>query len=338
MIDLSTTYHGINLKNPLVVSASPLAEELRNLRRMEDSGAAAIVLPSLFEEQINIESSELDQFLQQGTESFAESLTYFPDMTGYNLGPEGYCEHVRRAKAAVGIPIIASLNGSSIGGWTQYARKIQDAGADALELNIYYIPTSTEQTCDDVEKLYCDLVAMVKSSLRIPVAVKIGAYFSSLAHMAKRLDQAGADALVLFNRFYQPDFDIEQLEVTPRLALSQSQELLLRLHWVAIIYGRMQSDLAITGGVHTAEDVIKSMMAGAKVAMMTSVLLQKGIRHASSVLADLVRWMEEHEYQSIQQMQGSMSYRSSPNPAAFERVNYMRTLSSYALAHQEPSA
>ena len=188
MIDLSTTYHGINLKNPLVVSASPLAEELKNLRRMEDSGAAAIVLPSLFEEQINIESRELDQFLQQGTESFAESLTYFPDLTGYNLGPEGYCEHVRRAKAAVGIPIIASLNGSSIGGWTEYAKKIQDAGADALELNIYYIPTSTDQTCEEVEKLYCDLVATVKSSLKIPVAVKIGAYFSSLAHMAKRLD------------------------------------------------------------------------------------------------------------------------------------------------------
>ncbi len=243
MIDLSTTYHGINLKNPLVVSASPLAEELKNLRRMEDSGAAAIVLPSLFEEQINIESRVLDQFLQQGTESFAESLTYFPDMTGYNLGPEGYCEHVRRAKAAVGIPIIASLNGSSIGGWTDYAKKIQDAGADALELNIYYIPTSIDQTCGEVEKLYCDLVATVKSSLKIPVAVKIGAYFSSLAHMAKRLDDAGADALVLFNRFYQPDFDIDNLEVVPNLMLSTSHELLLRLNWVAILFGHIKADL-----------------------------------------------------------------------------------------------
>jgi dihydroorotate dehydrogenase (fumarate) len=331
MIDLSTTYHGLNLRNPLVVSASPLAEELRNLRRMEDSGAAAIVLPSLFEEQINIESTELNHFLQQGTESFAESLTYFPDMTGYNLGPDGYCEHVRRAKAAVGIPIIASLNGSSIGGWTQYARKIQEAGADALELNIYYIPTRTDQAGGEVEKLYCDLVAMVKSSLHIPVAVKVSAYFSSLAHMAKRLDQAGADALVLFNRFYQPDFDIENLEVVPNLLLSTSHELLLRLNWVAILFGHVKADLAVTGGVHTAADVLKAMMAGARVVAMASALLRNGIGHLATLRRDMLAWMEEHEYQSIRQMQGSMSQQAVADPAAFQRANYVRVLSSYSM-------
>ena len=331
MIDLSTTYLGINLKNPLVVSASPLAEQLGNLRRMEDSGAAAIVLPSLFEEQITIESSVLDHFLQQGTESFAESLTYFPDLTGYNLGPDGYCEHVRRAKAAVGVPVIASLNGSSMGGWTEYARKIQDAGADALELNIYYIPTSTEETADEVEKLYYDLVATVKSSLRIPVAVKVSAYFSSLPHMAKRLDQVGADALVLFNRFYQPDFDIENLEVVPNLLLSTSHELLLRLNWVAILYGHIKADLAVTGGVHTAADVLKAMMAGARVVAITSALLRNGIGHLATLRSDMLAWMEEHEYQSIRQMQGSMSQRAVADPSAFQRANYVKVLSSYAL-------
>ena len=331
MMDLTTTYLGLALKNPLVVSASPLSEELRNLRRMEDCGAAAVVLPSLFEEQINIESRVLDQFLQQGTESFAESLTYFPDMTGYNLGPEGYCEHVRRAKAAVSIPIIASLNGSSIGGWTDYARKIQDAGADALELNIYYIPTSTAQTCEEVEKLYCDLVGIVKSSLKIPVAVKIGAYFSSLAHVAKRLDEAGADALVLFNRFYQPDFDIDNLDVVPNLMLSTSHELLLRLNWVAILFGHIKADLCVTGGVHTAADVLKAMMAGARVVAMTSALLRNGIGHLATVRNDMLAWMQEHEYQSIRQMQGSMSQQSVADPSAFQRANYVRVLSSYSM-------
>jgi len=331
MIDLSTTYHGILLKNPLVVSASPLAEELGNLRRMEDSGAAAVVFPSLFEEQIAIESSALNNSLQQGTESFAESLTYHPDLTGYNLGPEGYCEHLRRAKAAVGIPIIGSLNGSTVGGWTEYAKKIQDAGADALELNIYYIPTSTDGTGEEVEKLYCDLVTMVKSTVRIPVAVKIGAYFSSLPNMAKRLDKAGADALVLFNRFYQPDFDLENLEVVPNLLLSTSHELLLRLNWVAILFGHVKADLAVTGGVHTAADVLKAMMAGARVVAMTSALLRNGIGHLATVRREMVAWMEEHEYQSIRQMQGSMSQRSVPDPAAFQRANYVRVLSSYSM-------
>jgi dihydroorotate dehydrogenase (fumarate) len=331
MIDLSTTYHGLNLKNPLVVSASPLAEDLRNLRRMEDSGAAAIVLPSLFEEQINIESTELDHFLQQGTESFAESLTYYPDMTGYNLGPDGYCEHVRRAKETVAVPIIGSLNGSSAGGWIQYARKIQDAGADALELNIYYIPTSTEQKGEEVEQVYCDLVSAVKSSLRIPVAVKVSAYFSSLPNMAKRLEQAGADALVLFNRFYQPDFDLENLEVVPNLLLSTSHELLLRLNWVAILFGHIKADLAVTGGVHTATDVLKAMMAGARVVALTSALLHDGIGHLATLRNDMLAWMEDHEYKSIRQMQGSMSQRAVADPAAFQRANYVKVLSSYSM-------
>jgi dihydroorotate dehydrogenase (fumarate) len=331
MIDLTTTYLGLTLQNPLVVSASPLSENLGNLRRMEDSGAAAIVLPSLFEEQINVESEQLHHYLQQGTESFAESLTYFPDMTGYNLGPDGYLELVRRAKAAVRIPIIGSLNGSSTGGWIEYAKKIQEAGVDALELNVYYIPTDVELPGSDVEQIYCDLVTQVKATLRIPVAVKISAYFSSLPHMARRLDKAGADALVLFNRFYQPDFDLENLEVIPNLILSTPHELLLRLTWVAILYGHVKADLAVSGGVHTGLEVLKAMMAGAKVAMMTSALLENGIGHLNTVHSNLLDWMEKHEYESIRQMQGSMSQRAVADPAAFQRANYVRVLSSYGL-------
>ncbi|MGD1158046.1 MAG: dihydroorotate dehydrogenase-like protein [Terriglobia bacterium] len=330
MIDLTTKYLGMKLKNPLVVSPSPLSEDLGNIRRMEDSGAAAVVLTSLFEEQIRVESNTLDQFLQQGTESFAESLTYFPDLTGYNLGPEGYLEHLRRAKQAVRIPIIGSLNGSSTGGWIDYAKKIQEAGADALELNIYLIPTNAEMTGEEVEQVYADLVSQVKASLRIPVAVKIGAYFSSLPNAARRLDRAGADALVLFNRFYQPDFDLENLEVVPNLILSTPHELLLRLNWVAVLYGKIQADLAVTGGVHTGKDVLKSMMAGARVAMMTSALLKNGIGHLAAVQAELLKWMEEHEYESIQQMQGSMSQRAVADPSAFQRANYVKVLSSYS--------
>ncbi|MBI2000473.1 MAG: dihydroorotate dehydrogenase-like protein [candidate division NC10 bacterium] len=331
MTDLSTTYLGLSLKNPLVVSASPLSEDVGNIRRMEDAGAAAVVLHSLFEEQINVESQQLDRYLSQGTESFAESLSYFPDLTRYNLGPDGYLEHLRRIKAAVDIPIIGSLNGVSTGGWITYARKIQEAGADALELNLYFIPTDPKMTGAQVEQMYVDLARDVKASVGIPVAVKLNHFFSAMANMAQGLDQAGADALVLFNRFYQPDFDLESLEVVPSLTLSSSYELLLRLHWVAILHGHVRADLAITGGVHTAQDVLKSMMAGARVAMMTSALLKNGIEHLTMVRADLLAWMEEHEYTSIRQMQGSMSYRSVANPSAFERANYMKVLSSYAL-------
>jgi dihydroorotate dehydrogenase (fumarate) len=331
MIDLTTKYLGMKLKNPLVVSPSPLSEDLGNIRRMEDSGAAAVVLTSLFEEQIRVESNTLDQFLQQGTESFAESLTYFPDLTGYNLGPEGYLEHLRRTKQAVRIPVIGSLNGSSTGGWIDYAKKIQEAGADALELNIYFIPTAAEMSAAEVDQLYVDLVSAVKASIHIPVAVKIGAYFSSLPNTARRLEQAGANALVLFNRFYQPDFDLENLEVVPNLILSTPHELLLRLNWVAVLYGKIRADLAVTGGVHTGLDVLKSMMAGARAAMMTSALLKNGIGHLATVQADLLKWMEEHEYESIQQMQGSMSQRAVADPSAFQRANYVKVLSSYAL-------
>lgn len=330
MIDLSTTYLGLKLKNPLVVSASPLSEDLDKIRRMEDSGAAAVVLHSLFEEQITLESGELDRHLSAGTESFAESLTYFPDMSGYKLGPDEYLEHVRRAKATVSIPIIGSLNGVSTGGWIGYAKKIEEAGADALELNIFYIPADPEMTGEQVEQMYGELAAHVKASVRIPVAVKLSLYFSAMANMARRLDQAGVDGLVLFNRFYQPDFDLENLEVVPKLILSSPYELLLRLHWVAILYGHIRADLAVTGGVHAAPDVLKAMMAGARVAMMTSALLEHGIDHLAKVRADLVAWMEEHEYESIRQMQGSMSQQSVAEPAAFLRANYMRVLSSYA--------
>jgi dihydroorotate dehydrogenase (fumarate) len=331
MIDLTTKYLGMELCNPLVVSASPLSEDIGNIRRMEDCGAAAVVLASLFEEQINVESHTLDKFLQQGTESFAESLTYIPDLMGYNLGPAGYLEHLRRAKKAVSIPIIASLNGSSTGGWIHYAKDIQQAGADALELNIYFIATDPEMSGATVEQLYVDLLSEVKASIRIPVAVKIGPYFSSLPNTARRLDQAGANALVLFNRFYQPDFDLDNLEVVPNLILSTPHELLLRLTWVAVLYGKIQADLAVTGGVHTGLDVLKSMMAGARVAMMASALLKNGIGHLATVGTELMKWMEEHEYESIRQMQGSMSQQAVPDPSAFQRANYVKVLSSYAL-------
>jgi len=331
MVDLSTTYLGLTLKNPLVVSPSPLCEKIDNIRQMEDAGASAVVLPSLFEEQITLESHHLDRYLSHGTESFAESLTYFPDMIDYNLGPDGYLELIRRAKFVVDIPIIGSLNGVSTGGWITYAKKIEEAGADALELNTYYIPTDPELTGAQVEQMYLDLVRDVKASVRIPVAIKLSPNFSAIPNMARRLDQAGADALVMFNRFYQPDFDLENLEVVPSLILSGSYELLVRLTWVAVVYGHIRADLAITGGVHTALDVLKAMMVGARVAMMTSALLTHGIGHLNTVRADLLTWMEQHEYESIRQMQGSMSHRSVANPAAFERANYIKVLSSYVL-------
>jgi len=331
MIDLSTRYLGLSLESPLVASASPLSESLDNIRAMEDAGAAAVVLHSLFEEQIDVEREHLDRYLSHGAESHPEALDYFPDLAGYNLGPDGYLEHLRRAKEAVGIPIIGSLNGVSTGGWIEFARKMQQAGADALELNIFYVPTDPALSGVQVERMYVDLVRDVKASVSIPVAVKLGHAFSAPANLARHLDVVGADGLVLFNRFYLPDFDLESLEVTPRLTLSSPYELLLRLHWVAILYGHVKADLAVTGGVHGSAQVLKSMMAGARVAMMTSAILQNGIEHFARVRADLLDWMEAHEYASIAQMQGSMSYRSVAEPAAFERANYMKVLSSYAL-------
>jgi dihydroorotate dehydrogenase (fumarate) len=331
MIDLSTRYLGLSLASPLVASASPLSERLDNIRAMEDAGAAAVVLHSLFEEQIDVESEHLDRYLSHGAESHPEALDYFPDLAGYNLGPDGYLEHLRRAKEAVAIPIIGSLNGVSTGGWIEFAKKMQQAGADALELNIFYVPTDPALSGVQVERMYVDLVRDVKASVSIPVAVKLGHAFSALANLARHLDVVGADGLVLFNRFYLPDFDLESLEVTPRLTLSSPYELLLRLHWVAILYGHVKADLAVTGGVHGSAQVLKAMMAGARVAMMTSAVLQNGIEHFARVRADLLDWMETHEYASIAQMQGSMSYRAVAEPAAFERANYMKVLSSYAL-------
>jgi dihydroorotate dehydrogenase (fumarate) len=329
--ELTTRYLGLRLANPLVASASPLCESIDTIRRLEDAGAAAIVLPSLFEEQITLESHHLDHHLSHGTESYAEALTYFPDMGRYALGPDGYLEHVRRAKRAVDIPVIGSLNGVSTGGWISYARSIEQAGADALELNVYYIPTDPDMSGTEVEQLYVDLLRDVKRSVSIPVAIKLGHFFSAIANIAARLDGAGADGLVLFNRFYQPDFDLERLEVVPHLTLSNPYEMLLRLHWTAILFSHVNADLAVTGGVHEAADVIKCMMAGARVAMMTSALLKHGVDHLTAVRHGLSAWLEAHEYESIQQMQGSMSYRSVREPAAFERANYMKVLSSFAL-------
>jgi dihydroorotate dehydrogenase (fumarate) len=331
MIDLSTRYLGLRLASPLVASSSPLCESLDNIRAMEDAGAAAVVLHSLFEEQIDVESAHLDRYLTHGSESYAEALDYFPDLAGYNLGPDGYLEHLRRAKAAVSIPIVGSLNGVSTGGWIEFARKIEQAGADALELNVHYVPTDPALTGTQVERMYADLVRDVKASVSIPVAVKLGHAFTALANVARHLDDVGADGLVLFNRFYLPDFDLEALDVASRLTLSSPHEVLVRLHWVAILYGHIKADLAVTGGVHGSAQVLKSMMAGARVAMMTSALLQNGIAYLARVRADLVDWMEAHEYASIAEMQGSMSYRSVAEPAAFERANYMKVLSSYAL-------
>lgn len=331
MIDLTTSYLGLALKNPIVASASPLSDSIDKIRLLEDHSVAAIVLPSLFEEQFAVEGETLDNDLFRGAESFAESLDYFPDLATYNLGPEAYLELIRKARASVAIPIIGSLNGVSAGGWIRFAREIEQAGADALELNLYSIVTDPELSAANVERAYLELVREVTQSVRIPVAVKLSPFFSAPANIAKRLDGAGADALVLFNRFYQPDLDLETLEVTPSLNLSRPEELLLRLHWTAIIFGNVEADLAITGGVHSAHDVLKAVMAGARVAMMTSALLRGGLEHVDHVLRDLASWMEEHEYQSIRQMCGSMSQRNVPNPSAFQRANYVRVLSSYSL-------
>jgi dihydroorotate dehydrogenase (fumarate) len=328
-MDFTTTYLGMNLKNPIVPSASPLSNSLDSIRRLEDAGAAAVVMYSLFEEQISLESEQLDYYLAHSAESHAEALSYFPEMSHYNVGPEEYLELIRQAKQAVDIPVIGSLNGVSRGGWMEYARCIEEAGADALELNLYYIATNPEITSLTTEYMYLDAVAQVKESVNIPVAVKIGPFFSAMANVAHGLYQSGADALVMFNRFYQPDLDIESLEVTPSLTFSRSEEMRLPLRWVAILYGRVPVDFAITGGVHTYKDVLKAMMAGANIAMMAAELLQNGLGRIGEILAEITRWMEELEYQSIRQMRGALSQRHVAEPAAFERANYMKVLQSF---------
>jgi dihydroorotate dehydrogenase (fumarate) len=330
MSNLSTSYLGLPLRNPLVASPSPISKSLDGIRRLEDAGASAIVLHSLFEEQITMESHDLDHHLWQGSDTYAESLSYFPDLETYNLGPEGYLEHLRKAKAATSIPVLGSLNGISTGGWTKYAKYMEEAGADAIELNMYFVPSDPHLTGAAMESQYLELVRAVKAAVGIPVAVKISPFFSAMANMALRFEEAGADALVLFNRFYQPDLELETLEVVPNLHLSDSHELRQRLCWVGILHGKVNLDLAVTGGVHTAMDVLKCMMAGANIAMMTSALLKHGPGHISKVLDDIVDWMAEHDYVSIQQMQGSMSQKSIAEPMAYERANYIKVLSSYA--------
>ena len=328
-MDLTTTYLGMKLRTPLVPSASPLSEEIDNIKRMEDSGASAVVLSSLFEEQLLLDRYELHHHLTHGAESFAEALTYIPEPDDIRLGAEDYLERIRKAKEAVSIPIIASLNGVSIGGWTDYASMIQGAGADALELNIYYIPTDPTLTGAEVEQTYLNILTMVKSLVTIPVAVKLSPFFSNLANMARRLDEAGADALVLFNRFYQPDIDLDNLVVRPNVILSTPQALRLPLRWIAILYGRVRADLAATSGIHTAQDVIKMLMAGANVAMLCSVLLRHGVNHIRLIEEGLRQWMEEREYESVVQMRGSMSQIHCANPGEFERAQYIRALHSF---------
>jgi len=329
MVDLTTTYLGLQLKNPVVASASPISKKLDGIRSLEDAGAGAVVMYSLFEEQIVQESLALDHYLNRGTESYAESLTYFPDLQHYNVGPEDYLNLIHKAKQTVNIPIIGSLNGVSTGGWIDYARKIEQAGADALELNVYYIPTDSDLSGQELEQSYVDLVKDVRAQVNIPLAVKLSPFFTALPNLAGRLAGAGANGLVLFNRFMQPDLDIETLEVTPNLVLSSSNELRLPLRWVAILYGRIQADLALTSGVHSAQDVLKAMMAGASVTMLASELLQHGVKRIGEIVTDMQAWMETFEYQSVQQMKGSMSQRAVAEPAAFERANYMKALTSF---------
>jgi dihydroorotate dehydrogenase (fumarate) len=335
MVDLSTNYLGIPLKNPLVVSASPLSHKVENVLQLEEAGVSAVVMYSLFEEQIIHDSLRLHRDLTQGTESFAEATTYLPDsgpyqnLRQYTIGPDTYVEQVRQLKRSVGIPIIGSLNGVSNGGWVEYASKIEAAGADALELNIYSLPTDLDTTGSQLEDGYLRLVRSIRASIKIPIAVKLSPFFTALPNFAQNLADEGVNGLVLFNRFYQPDFDLEELEVVPRLILSTSQELRLPLRWIAILYGRIPLDLALTTGIHTSEDLIKATMAGASACMVASTLLKYGISHAEEILDGMLAWMEEREYESITQLRGSMSQRSVADPEEFERANYIKVLSSF---------
>lgn len=328
-MDLKTTYLGLELRTPLVPSASPLSQEIDNVKRMEDMGAAAVVLYSLFEEQLRRERLELYRHLTHGTESFAESLTYFPEPARFLVGPEEYLDHISKVKEAVSIPVIASLNGSTVGGWTDYARQIEQAGADALELNIYSIPTDMNRSGTEVEQMDLDILQAVKSVVTLPVAVKVSPFFSNFANMARRFDEAGADGLVLFNRFYQPDIDLDELEIRPHLHLSTPQALRLPMRWLALLFGRIRADLAATSGIHRAEDVIKMLMVGASVAQLCSVLLQRGIDHLRRLETQLILWLEAHEYESVRQLRGSMSQKHCADPSAFERAQYVKTLQSY---------
>jgi len=329
MVNLQTTYLGIPLKNPFIASSSPLTLRVESGLHLQEAGAAAIVMPSLFEEQIELESLKLHADLERGTGEFSEALSYLPDHGQYSIGPQIYLENLQKMKEALDIPVFGSLNGVTAGGWVEYARKIEDAGADALELNLYELATDPKQTAADLEQRHINLVSDVRKQVSIPIAVKLSPFYTALPNFAQHLVEAGTDGLVLFNRFYQPDYDLEELEVVPHLVLSNSDEMRLPLRWIAILHGRVDTDYALTGGVHSAEDIIKAMMAGAKVVTVASELLQNGIGHVAEILHDVTSWMEEHEYESIVQMQGSMSQMAVGDPNAFERVNYMQVLSSY---------
>ena len=328
-MDLTTTYMGLRLGCPLLAGASPLSEQGENIKALADAGAGAIVMHSVFEEQLEAEARALDYYLEQGTERFAESLTYFPPMADYKVGPEVYLDNIAAAKKAVGVPVVASLNGLSVGGWIDYAKKIQDAGADALELNIYLIPTNPGVDAQRIEQVYLDIVKAVKSAVSIPVAVKLSPFFSAMANMARKLDEAGADALVLFNRFYQPDIDLENLEVGPALELSTSADSRLPLRWIAILFGRTRASLASSGGVHTGADAAKMVLAGADAVQMVSALLKNGPAHLSEVRDEMARILASKGYESVDQARGVLSQQSCPEPAAFERANYMKTLKSW---------
>ncbi len=328
-VDLSTTYLGLKLKNPLMISACPLTGDVDQLKRLEQAGASAVVLPSVFEEQIEHDSEEMTKVHEFGSESFAEALTYFPEADDYRTEPDEYLDTITAAKKAIAIPVVASLNGTSKGGWVRYAKMMQDAGADALELNIYFVPTDLDMTGEEVESRYLDLVAAVKQSISIPLAVKIGSQFSALANFGVRLADAGADGLVLFNRFFQPDIDLEKLEAVPTLHLSTESDLTLPLRWIALMHGRVNASLAATGGIHDASGLLKALLAGADVGMIASVLYQKGVSQVGAILSGLTTWMEKKDYDSVEQLKGSMSRENCPDPSAFQRGNYMKTLTSY---------
>jgi len=326
MTDLKTKYLGLELKNPLVASSSTLSKKLSNIKKMEDAGIAGVVLYSLFEEEITHETLALDYFLSRGTESFAEALTYFPDLSDYNTGPEKYLSLISQAKESVQIPIIASLNGISSGGWIEYAKLIEQAGADALELNLYYVSTDQDITGEKLEKAYVQLVENIRKEIGIPIAVKLSPFFSSFTNISSQLVGAGANGLVLFNRFYQPALNIEDMRVEPTLELSTSSDLLLPLRWTAILYKKVSADLALTSGVHSGEDIVKALMAGASVVMSASELLENGIGRAKSMLQEFSNWMDTHEYESVDNLRGVLSQRSITQTAAFERANYMKAL------------
>ncbi len=326
-MDLSTSYLGLKLQHPLMPGASPLVENLDTVRRLEDAGAAAIVLHSLFEEQIISEQFRQEQDVEVPEETFAEAITYYPRRNEYQaVGPDYYLERIRKIREIVNVPVIASLNGISIGTWIEYAAMCEQAGADALELNVYFLATDAEENSETVEHRVVEVVKAVKSSITIPVAIKLSPFFSSLPNLIKRIEEAGAEGIILFNRFYQPDIDVEELRAVPKLRLSDSTELLLRLRWIAILSGRMGLSLGASGGVHTAIDAVKIVMAGAHGVQMVSALLKNGPNYLRQVLDDMTSWMEQHDYESIDQMRGSMSLLNCPDPAAFERENYMRIL------------